>query len=185
MKKILTLICFLILLSGCDRKDNSMENALAFRSKLNDSGCHFDARITADYGNAVYTFRLQCSYQAQGEMIFSVLEPELIAGITGNVSPGGGKLTFDEMALSFPLLADGQLSPVSAPWVMMKSLHSGYLIASGADGDYTRVTLRDSYEDNAMTVDVWLDESDTPVRAEILWENRRILTILVEDFAFE
>lgn len=185
MKKILVMICMFFVLTGCGEKNDSMENALSFRSSLNRSSCEFHARITADYGDTLYTFRLQCRYDSTGELTFSVTEPEEIAGICGSISSGSGKLQFDDVALSFALLADGQLSPVGGPWVMMKALHGGFLTSAGIDGEYTRVTLKDSYEDDAFTVDVWLDQEKLPTRAEILWGNRRILTIEIESFTFE
>lgn len=175
----------LLVLSGCGLREDQMDDALQLRARLGTENCSFDAKITADYGDSVYTFVLHCCYDSQGELSFSVKEPTQIAGISGHISGAGGKLEFDGVGLSFALLADGQLSPVAAPWVMMKALHSGYMTSAGADGEYTRVTVKDSYEDDAMTVDIWLNQQNVPVQAEILWDNLRILTIAVENFTFE
>jgi len=35
-----------------------------------------------------------------------------ISGITGSLSQNGGKLTFDDKALAFDVMADGLVSPV-------------------------------------------------------------------------
>ena len=45
------------------------------------------------------------------------------------------------------------------------------------------LTIDDSYADEPMQVDVWLEEN-IPTGAEILWQGRRILTIRVENFSF-
>ena len=117
-------------------------------------------------------------------MTFTVTKPETIAGITGSISAAGGKLTFDDQAIAFDLLAEGQLSPIAAPWVFIKALRSGYLTSSGNDGEYLRLTVDDSYADDAMHLDIWLGQGDLPVRAEILWKGRRLLSMDVGNFHF-
>jgi len=121
---------------------------------------------------------------AQGKVTFSVTAPETIAGITGTVSASGGRLTFDGNALAFTLLADGQVSPVSGPWLLMKTLRSGYLTSCGMEEGSLRIAIDDSYEDDALHLDVWLDGQDAPIRGEIMWQGRRLLTIGVKIFTF-
>ena len=181
MKKILCILLVIVILSGCGSADGGMEQVLQLRSKLS-AGCSFDANITADFGNKTYSFSLSCNCDGEGNLEFTVRSPESISGISGTVAAGEGNLTFSDVALSFELLADGQLSPVSGPWVMIKALLGGYITSVGADGEYCRATIQDSYEESALTVDIWLDEKSVPAQADILWENRRILTIAVEDF---
>ena len=108
--------------------------------------------------------------------------PETIAGITGTVSAEGGKLTFDEESLAFELLADGQVTPVSAPWLLLKTLRGGYVTGCGMDGDYLRVSIDDSYEEDALHLDIWLDSASVPQRAEIVWQEKRILSLELEKF---
>jgi hypothetical protein len=161
-----------------------MDRAMALRSALLAKGAEFDAAVTADYGDKTYSFGMHCRMEAQGKVTFSVTAPETIAGITGTVSASGGKLTFDGNALAFTLLADGQVSPVSGPWLLMKTLRSGYLTSCGVEDGCLRIAIDDSYEDDALHLDVWLDESDCPKRGEILWKGRRILTVEIENFVF-
>ena len=96
----------------------------------------------------------------------------------------GGKLTFDGQALSFALLADEQVTPVSAPWLLIRTLRSGYLTSCGEEGGTVRVAIDDSYEEDALHLDIWLDENDSPQRGEILWQGRRILSVSVTNFVF-
>ena len=102
-----------------------------FRAKLLAQAVSFDAEITADYGDKTYTFAMHCESDTKGDMTFTVTAPESIAGISGTISASGGKLTFSDTALAFDLMADDQLSPVSAPWILMKTLRSGYLTSCG------------------------------------------------------
>lgn len=184
MKRIIPILLILVLLAGCAGARDTMDRAMALRSALLAKGAEFDAAVTADYGDKTYSFGMHCRMEAQGKVTFSVTAPETIAGITGTVSASGGKLTFDGNALAFTLLADGQVSPVSGPWLLMKTLRSGYLTSCGMEDGCLRIAIDDSYEDDALHLDVWLDESDCPKRGEILWKGRRILTVEIENFVF-
>lgn len=161
-----------------------LQRGLALRGKLQQAvSCAFDAEITADYGTETASFSLACTGDSSGNLTFTVTAPETIAGITGQVGEDGGKLTFDGSALSFPLLADGQVSPVSGPWLMLKALLGGYLTSAGMEGETLRLTIDDSYADDALEVDIWLDGEDLPARAEISWGGRRIVSLTVKNFA--
>ena len=184
MKRIGILVCILIFLTGCSSRSSEMDRALELRRKLLAKAAAFDAEITADYGDKTYTFQMQCSIDTKGNMTFTVVQPEVISGITGTVSSGGGKLTFDDAALAFDLMADGQLSPVSGPWILMRGLRSGYLSSSTQEGQLLRIAVDDSYEEDALHMEVWLDASDAPAAAEVFWQGRRLLTISVKNFTF-
>lgn len=185
MKRMAAVVCLVLLLAGCSAAQEDLDRAMALRAKLlAATGCSFDATVTADYGDLSYTFSMSCSTDEQGNLRFSVTEPQTIAGISGTVSATGGKLTFDDKVLSFALMADGLVTPVSAPWLLVKTLRSGYLTSCGQEGDGLRLSIDDSYADDALHLDIWLGEGDVPVRGEILWQGRRLLSIQVENFIF-
>lgn len=144
--------------------------------------CGFDVSVTADYGDTFQTFRMSCTADSQGNLSFSVSEPESIEGVSGTIRDGDGFLTFDDVALEFPLLADRQISPVSAPWILLKTLRSGYLTACCLEEEKLHLTIDDSYEDDALKLDIWLDEERSPVFGEIYYEGRKIVTLDVENF---
>lgn len=184
MKRIfalfLSLVC--IVLCACSDAGDALARPMALRAKLLQSTCHFTAEITADYGDEMYTFSMDCTADAAGDHIFTVLAPEAIEGITGSITGEGGSLTFDGVALGFSLLADGQVTPVSAPWLLIKSLRAGFLRSAGEDGDGLRVSVNDSYADDALTLDVWLDGENLPIGAVIYYGGRSILSLRVKDF---
>ena len=160
-----------------------MDAGLSLRSSiLSATGCTFDATVTADYGNQTYTFAMGCEFDAHGNLTFTVRSPQTIAGISGTVGTEGGALLFDDTALSFPLLADEQLSPVSAPWVFMKTLRSGFMTSAGEDGGLLRLIIDETYEEKTVTAHVWLDENTIPVQADLYWDGRRILILEVINF---
>lgn len=169
---------------GCSGENKAVDRALALRTKLLSSGVAFDAKITADYGDKAFEFETHCQVDAQGALEFTVTKPESISGISGSVSATGAKLTFDDKVLAIEMLADEQLTPVSGPWILINTLRSGYLTSGGIEADKVRLSIDDSYQDNALHLDIWLDGSDIPVRGEILWQGRRILSLDVSNFQF-
>ena len=183
MKRPCALLLCLLLLAGCSKVPKELERGMTLRSKLLAAqSCSFEAEITADYGDKLHTFVMRCKVDSDGDISFSVTEPETIAGITGTISDEGGQLTFADTALHFELLADEQLSPVSAPWILMKTLRSGYLTSACEEEGRIRLTIDDSYEEDALQLDIWLDGQDLPLRGEILYDGRRILSLSIKKF---
>ena len=162
-----------------------MDQVMLFRQALNDgASCQFEGYITADYGDRLYTFTLDCQVDALGNVTFSVRSPQSICGITGKIGEEKGILTFDEQVLAFPLLADGYISPVSGPWLMVRALKAGYIRGCSQEEQKIRVTIDDSYEEDTIQVDVWLDEQNCPMQADFLWKGRRIITMEVKNFRY-
>lgn len=177
------LVLAVLCLTGCGGKNKELERSLALRARaLQGKGCSFCAQITADYGDKVYEFAMDCQVDSQGAMAFQVTAPETISSITGTLSAEGGTLTFDDTALAFPMLVEGLASPVSGPWLFWKALTAGCITAAGLEEEALRISVDDSYEDSALQLDIWCDAADTPVRVEICQEGRRILTISLSNF---
>lgn len=183
MKRLAAITAFIFMLVGCSGKSKALDRAMALRERvLNAASCSFNAEITADYGDRLYSFSVLCRWDAQGDLYFEVVAPETISGISGCTAQSGGTLSFDETVLYFDLMAEDQLSPVSAPWVLMKTLSGGYLTSAGMDGELLRVTIDDSYQRDALKVDIWINRDDQVERGEILHNGRKILTLNVTDF---
>lgn len=183
MKRLCWIMVILLLTCGCTAREQELERVMALRAKLLASpAVSFDATVTADYGAHTYTFKLRCKADSKGELTFEVLSPESVAGITGKASVNGGKLTFDDKAISFGPLADGLIAPISGPWILLNTLRSGYLTSCGVENGTLRAAIDDSYADDALHLDIWMDEADLPERADVLWQGRRILSVEVENF---
>lgn len=182
MKRLaLALVC-VALLTGCSGQTADLDRAMALRAKLMASqGCAFDAVITADYGNQTQSFTVACQSDSQGNLTFTVREPQTIAGISGKVSAEGGALTFDEQVLAFELLAQGQVSPVSAPWLLVRTLLGGNVKSCTQEDGLLRLSVEDGYQEDALRMEIWLEE-DSPKFAEVVWQNRRIVTLEIENF---
>ena len=183
MKRLMALVSLVLILSGCSGTQKEMDRAMSLRTKLLGSQeCTFTAEITADYGDKTYSFSLDCVSNSQGDLQFTVLLPDTISGITGVISEETGALTFDDVVLYFEHLADGQVTPVSAPWIVIHTLRGGYLTACALEDNLLHLTIDDSYQEDALRLEIWLDEGDAPVHADIIWQNRRILSVDISNF---
>lgn len=151
---------------------------------LSAESCSFQGKVTADYGTEIYTFSMNCISDRQGNLRFEVTEPASIAGITGSISEEGGNITFDGEFLCFPLLTDDHLIPAAAPWILMRTLRSGYITAVCREDSQLRITADDSFSEKSLMLDIWVDSQQKPARCDILWEGRRILGIDLENFVF-
>ena len=183
MKKLAALMIALVILTGCTGKRAEMDRIMTLRAKLLGSeGCTFTAQITADYGDTLHEFTLFCEGNNDGDLGFRVETPDTISGITGRFLGNEGFLTFDDVALSFPLLADDQITPVSGPWILLKTMLGGYLTACTMEEDLLHLTIHDSYEEDALQMEIWLNPEDQPIQAEIIYDGRRIVTMKIENF---
>ena len=182
--RIAAILCILLCLSGCKDTKESLDKAIALRNRiLNSGGCSFCATVTADYGEQIYVFRMDCQTDKDGNLTFTVKEPATIAGITGRITGTGGAITFDDKVLAFKTIADGQVTPVTAPWLLMKTLRSGYLKDASQTQQGFEISIDDSYAEESLQLLVQA-EKELPVSAEIFWKSRRVLTLRIEEFAF-
>lgn len=184
MKYLLPCMIILFTLCGCSDSNSCIEEGLKLRTQLQQSTCSFDAKITADYGNIVHTFVLSCISQSDGSVAFTLQEPQSIQGITGIIHSQHGELTFADTAVAFPTLADGELSPVSAPWILLNTLRSGYIRCGCLEEGNIRLTIDDSYQQDALQLDIWLNDQEYPKFVQISWQGRSVLSIEVSNFTF-
>lgn len=180
--RLAVILSVLFLLSGCKGSGDSLNRAMLLRNRiLEGDGCSFRTTVTADYGEQIYVFKMDCQTDRDGNLSFSVIEPDTIAGIAGKISASGGAITFDDKVLAFQTIADGLVTPVSAPWLFVKTLRSGYLKDAAETAEGYEISIDDSYEEESLQMQIQT-EGDSPSFVEIFWQGRRILTLSVENF---
>ena len=185
MKRLLSIIFMLFILAGCSGSEDNMDRALTFRQDLlQREGCSFDCELTADYGELLYQFTLGCNADNKGNITFTVLSPESISGITGSISTTGGNIRFDDTLLGFPILSEELPTPLSAPWLFMTGLRSGYIRTSDYDNGQMSLTIADTYEDDSILMNIQFNEKDYPVSCEFIWKGRRILSMTITSFTY-
>lgn len=178
------LLCVVLFMTGCANPNAPIDNALKLRNEIESAnGCAFAATVTADYGENVYVFSMDCTTDKEGNLSFTVTAPDTISGITGKISAGGGTLTFDDKVLAFQTMADGVVTPVTAPWILMKTLKSGYLKSCAENDTGFEISADDSYAEGSLHLNI-AAKDNLPSSAEIFWNGRRILTVSVENFRY-
>lgn len=183
MKNMVAVVLISFILCGCSNKNTEMDRVMNLRSSIiNADSCQFSANVTADFSDKTYSFSMRCEVDKEGNTQFEVIDPSNIAGISGKILSEGGQLLFDDAILAFHLQVDGLLSPVSAPWVLVQALRGGYVRYCGTEDQLLRLTVDDSYETDALTLDIWLNADNQPIHADIYENNRRIFTISITDF---
>lgn len=184
MKKVMALLISFWMLSGCSGTKETQDKFLKIRQELSQQECSFLANIHADFGENTYDFVLNCHFDTAGNMTFTVSSPETISGITGKITTTGGKLTFDDKSVAFCLLADGDISPVSTPWLVIKGLRSGFLSSWREEGSNIMVRIDDSFQGSPVSFQVLISKNLQPISAEVIWEGRSILSMTVEEFRY-
>lgn len=180
------LLGFLALLSltSCKSgKESANEKALEIRDTVLASDITFSAYITADYGDRVYDFKLD--YDSPGSRI-TVLEPEIISGITVGISESGTVLSYDGAELNTGALTEDGLSPIASIPTLVTEWQSGYISESYfeklGDRDVTVITTTIS---ESVTHSTWFDrETGLPVKSEIASEGYVVIQCVYEDVVF-
>ena len=176
---VLLIMCFL--LTGCGNTDRALSSAMDFRADLVQAGgCSFTARVTADFGESIQNFTMECRSDPKGDITFLLKEPETLEGITGTVTSEGGKITYDGLALDFGLLADGKVIPAAAPAILTSCWAGEYISAAGTEEDLTRVTYEKGFE-NKLVADTWF-QNHVPICGEVCYNGTEILRIEITDF---
>lgn len=183
MRRSIAVILLLTLLCACGGKEkNTPEEAIAFRAALVEAGgCTFRGEITADFGDSVTTFTVDCAAGADGTVQLTLVQPEELSGIAATVTDDGGTVTYDGLILEFGLLAEGNLIPAAAPAVVVACWRGEYISCAGTEDEYYRVTYEKGYDEKCLIVDTFF-QNGLPIYAEICYNNRTVLKLAVSEF---
>ena len=183
MRRVLVIVLCIIFLTSCAPDQDALDVAQRLRDNiLNAQGCSFTAKISADYGEEVHSFTMVCNFDKSGNLSFTVSEPESISGITGKIDNKESALTFDDNVLMFELLADDQITPVSAPWLLMKTICGGYISACSSNEDGYCIEYDDSFKGEPLLVQLQMNQQEVISYGEFIWEGRRILSVQILNF---
>ena len=177
----LALPALLCACTGNPAEQDPAQRALDFRQALLESGCSFQAEITADFEDYVCSFTLSCEEASDGGMRMQILGPETLAGITAQVEGEQAKLVFDDTEAAFGTLSGLGISPMAAPARLAQAWRSGYIQFSGTEDGSLHVTYLCGYGDDEIRVDTWFSDG-APVRAELSCDGHTTVQIDVTDF---
>jgi len=186
-----------LLLAGCKAPGGGQEgpDQLAARIRaeyLSLTGWSARLAVRADYGERVYDFTLDAAWEKDGETVLTVVEPELIAGITARVGKEGAVLEYDGMSLSTGAVSEEGMDPLEAVPFLMEQLTAGYMASCSYETEDERELLRvlcrdpEREEGTGTECALYFDpESHDLARAELFWDGFAALTAVFETFTKE
>ena len=172
----------LVLLCGCSGENRAMKAAMELRTQLLERGCRFTAEIEAHPDDGTAAFTLSCACDPAGNVTLEVTAPESIAGITATVEPGARQARFEDVALDFGLLANGQLAPMAIPQLLYGAWTGEYIREAGADGDRLTAVYLSGWGDRELVIEQWLGPDAAPVYADLWCGARNAASVKISDF---
>lgn len=130
----------LLLLCACGAAKESAQTPVSFRTALTSAGqCNFTLELTADYGDYIREFTLQCSGDVDGDTSLTVMAPEIAQGVTATVSGEDAAVSYSDTVLAVENFESRAISPMAAPYLLTKAWSEGYIESCGVDGDWEQV----------------------------------------------
>lgn len=189
--RMMTLV---LLLSACGGKvgGNEAEKTLVeVRGKyLEMTACSGHADLTADYGQRVYTYGIDFSWQREGETLLTLTAPESVAGTTAHITAGETALEYDGVMLETGALNEAGLSPVDAIPALLTYAREGFaaecVLEETEEAKKLHVTCRDPERPpgTGTEADLWFDtETGNLLRGEISEGETTVIQCEVSGFA--
>ena len=140
------------------------------------------AKVTADYGDKVYDFRLKYT-GSEEEGRVEILSPEAVKGLAVKIASGGRQLVFDGAELSLGSLTPEGLSPVDCLPVMIGQWKDGYISGSVSERLYGKDTAAVTFDmaENEYLITWFEDGTWLPVRAEMFFDGDMVLSCEFEN----
>ena len=176
------LLCLCLLLSGCG--ENPAEPRFRdFCARLNAAeGLRLTAKLRAEYEDKSVRFTLAYEEDGEGGRV-TVLEPELIRGVSARVAPGATTLEYDSVVLDTGSLDAFGLSPLSAIPVLLHALRVGHAESFWEEDGETVLQLA---PDDRLLCTVWFETSGMlPRRAELITDGHVAVFMEISDFVLD
>lgn len=188
------LMMTILLLSGCGSGiDEAEQAALDIRARyLAMTGCTATLDITADHGERIFECVLALEHTAGEETVLTVLEPELLNGVTARLKDGESMLRSDGVWLETGELSSTGLSPIDCVPYLLEEIGGGFISTWGIEtlGERECVRFTTSNPDSGVGIgqetSLWFDrESFALVYGEISVDGTMVLSCQVTNFMWK
>lgn len=159
-----------------------MQKAMDLRTALLEQGCSFTAEVQAHLPEGTAEFTLDCTCAPDGTTTLEVKTPDSISGIKATVQPDGENASFDDVALDFGLLADGQVAPMVLPQLLYSCWTGGYIREAGKDKELLSAIYIDGYGDRELAVEQWFTLEGVPKAADYWFGVDNIASVTISSF---
>lgn len=174
----------LLLLCACGAGETSAQTPVSFRTGLKEAeGCSFISAVTADYGDYIRQFTLECDCALDSSTL-TVREPDNAAGIIATVSGETATVSFGDTILAVEEFATRKISPMAAPYLLERAWCEGYISSTGRDGMSETVEYLLGYGSDELIITT-VFEDGIPLRAEISDGKNSLVTCEISDFSMK
>lgn len=185
-------ITLCLTLTCCSGEGGSRAEQLALDIRgeyLAMAGCTASMVVTADYGQRVYEYSMELTWQRKGESVLTLTAPENVAGITARLAEGETALEYDGVRVETGPLDDSGLSPVSAVPLLLEYIQSGYMAECGMEQaeetEVLRVVCRDpeNQPGTGRECSLWFHpDTHALLRGELSQDGYTVLQCTFSDF---
>lgn len=124
------MMTLILLLSACGNMGGSGAEKLLQQvrgSYLEMAGCIGHGEIVADYGQRVYSFGVDFSWEKEGETLLRLTYPENVVGTTAHINKGETALEFDGVIVETGPLDEAGLTPIDVIPALLHNIREGYI----------------------------------------------------------
>lgn len=176
--KIAVPMLMILLLCGCGTRSEITEVPVQFRMGLREAGgCTYTVALTADYGDYVREFTLDCDCTMDGSS-FTVIEPDSVAGITATVSNEQAQVSYRDTILAVESFSTRAVSPMAVPFLLTKAWSEGYI---SAVGEPEQVEYLLGFGTDELVVSTVFDEN-IPAECEVSDGTSTLITCQITEF---
>jgi len=164
----LILICC-VMLTGCadGAARESVEDFCARTAEKEETG--FTGRLRCEYDDKTVNFTLEARCDAEGCTV-SIIEPELVRGISARVAAGETALEYEGLHLDTGTLDSYGLCPMSALPLLIETIKEGYIDTVWEEGGQYAALIVPS---DTLSVQLWMDKyTMEPVHAEFISDGK-------------
>ena len=174
----------LLLLCACGAAEESAQTPVALRTALHEAGgCGFRLELTADYGDHVRSYTLDC--QGSGDSAsLTVVEPEIAEGITAAVSGEDAHVAYDTTILAVEDFESRPISPMAAPYLLTRAWNEAYISTVGRDGDLEQVCYLLGYGGRQLEI-ITCFAGQIPQTAEISDGSNVLISCEISNFTLQ
>lgn len=172
------LLVFCLLLSGCGTRAAKKQYEEFSQTLEEKTSLSFVGELCAKYEDKSVEFTLQYQSDENGCTV-TVLEPELLAGVSAHIAKDSTALEYDGMIIDTGELDSYGLSPMSALPVLVEAMMNGHLDSHWEEAGQTvlKLVLNDH-----LTASVWFDKEMIPTAAELISDGRVTVSCEISDW---